>query len=730
MSFFCLKYVNFDIKIKNKFFFEKWYTKTELGRPIYMIGYFNLKKQEEIMRNRNVFLTDETVKKLMQSAYYMAYKILKNEADAEDIASEVMLTVVEKADQLKDEKAFEAWANRIVVNKCYDYIKKMKPVLCGDYGTEFIDGAKLEEYNVEFLPEEFAVNEEKRRLLMEVIKEETNEVEMTTIMHFYYNDESISYIAENMDCAEITVKKRLASARKKIKDGIEKRLGKGAVLMAVGITVLGKAMRVEASETKVPETLMKFNGGLEMSKLAGTKAGLSGGAIAGICGGAVAGIAAIVAGIMIATGGGKSGKTDTVVTNPTTIESEQETTETPTEAPTVETTTTKAEDVVVPVEFERYEVDGIDFVPPSVYEKGDTQCKFFWEHTEENFINWFQENIDTTDKYQYNVYNSWEDETMNARERIFTVKAVNGEDNAKIDITSNFYNKDVPCTIIFEYSGAELENTVDAAKKFVEYMGLKEYEEEILHATNSIRLKPENGIGEYVITSYYYFTSLDKYEMRISVWYSDSNFMSDDEVNNTKPANFETYDENHKLPELLSITKFDVSSLDAFCADLHNCIKENINDTIEFNRMKRNIYSYTYDSENEEKICAEVNNGFVCDSVIYNRNGKDKKGEYMYHFYSDTDDEGKKGFTFMIGVLPIFDELKYEGVETEADIKLICDARYKVLKEIVPSINISEEDFLKLYTEGTTFEQEIDEQNIYCKIWMDFDTFSVSIYQM
>ena len=206
------------------------------------------------MKNKKVILNDEIAKKLMKNAYYMACKILKNEADAEDISSEVMLTVIEKAEQLKDEKAFEVWVNRIVVNKCYDYIKKRKPVLCGDYGAEFIDSSNLEEYNVEFLPEEFVINEEKRRLLMEIIKEETNEVEMTTIMHFYYNEESISYIAKNMECAEVTVKKRLASARKKIKDGIEKRLGKGAVLMAVGITVLGKAMRVEASEITLPET--------------------------------------------------------------------------------------------------------------------------------------------------------------------------------------------------------------------------------------------------------------------------------------------------------------------------------------------------------------------------------------------------------------------------------------------------------------------------------------------
>ena len=81
-----------------------------------------------------------------------------------------------------------------------------------------------------------------------------------------------------------------------------------------------------------------------------------------------------------------------------------------------------------------------------------------------------------------------------------------------------------------------------------------------------------------------------------------------------------------------------------------------------------------------------------------------------------------------IGVLPVFDDLKYEGNETDADIKLICEARYKVLKKIIPSIGISEEDFCKIYTEGTTYEENIEEDNVYCTIRMDFDNIVIKIY--
>lgn len=201
----------------------------------------------------------------------------------------------------------------------------MKPMLCGDYSPDYIDNGDLEEYNKEFLPEEFAMDREKRQILMDVIKEETNEMEMMTIMMFYYNDESISNIANYMDCAEITVKKRLAAARKKIRDGIEKKYGKGVVLMATGfIFVLGKAMKAEASETSVPASLAGniknisgnvsielnnsqiTNGGIKMSDMIKNTNKLSGGAIAGICTGVAAVVAAVTIGVVAMFGGGDS----------------------------------------------------------------------------------------------------------------------------------------------------------------------------------------------------------------------------------------------------------------------------------------------------------------------------------------------------------------------------------------------------------------------------------------
>lgn len=686
------------------------------------------------MKNKKLILSDELVKKIMKTAYFMALKILKNEADAEDIASDAMLTILEKSEELKDEKAFEAWANRIVVNKCYNHIKKMKPVLCGDYGPEFLDGAQLEEYNVEFLPEEFAVNEEKRKLLMEIIKEDTTEIEMMTIMHFYYNEESIAYIAKNMDCAEITVKKRLASARKKIKDGIEKRLGKGVVLMAVAFTVLGKAMRVEASETTVPESLAVQidlslkNGGLEMGKIAGAKAGLSGGAIAGICGGVAAGIAAIAAGVIIATSGGKSNKTDSNITEPTTIESTQETTTT--EAPTKEVeTTTAVEDVFVPQEFETYEVKGIDFVAPSARTEDGVQCTFFWNYTEDDFFNWFHENVKIDEKYEYWVNNEWGYNSSETR-KIRIKNGTNEVEGSEISIETGIFNKDIPSNISFEYTSKSLDKSIEEAEAFLVYMGLGEYAEDLLHSKGIVRIKTENKLSEYDVEANMNVNSYNEtYTFSVRVSYSDWEFESNDEIEYIKPIKLEIFDDYHKLSDYMGKSEFDNNTLRGLVGDIIAYSKANINNTIEEYDVSNEVYNYYYNSEDSERKITDACYNFMCTGKNY---VEDKYPETNEHRVSvslkfDTDGTYKHAF-ILVSAKPIYEERRYEGDITPEEIKLTCDGRHSLLKKLIPELSIDMDTLYNMYIEDDSYRQDSEEIDAYYFVMGDFDSLTVTIY--
>lgn len=56
--------------------------------------------------------------------YNSAFRILKDEFEAEDIMQEAFLTAFTKLDSFKGEVAFGAWLKRIVVNKSLTQLKK------------------------------------------------------------------------------------------------------------------------------------------------------------------------------------------------------------------------------------------------------------------------------------------------------------------------------------------------------------------------------------------------------------------------------------------------------------------------------------------------------------------------------------------------------------------------------------------------------------------------------
>ena len=63
--------------------------------------------------------------------YIVAFRFVKNEAEAEDIVQEAFINAFSKLEQYNAEVSFGAWLKRIVINKSIDFIKSKK--------AEFID---------------------------------------------------------------------------------------------------------------------------------------------------------------------------------------------------------------------------------------------------------------------------------------------------------------------------------------------------------------------------------------------------------------------------------------------------------------------------------------------------------------------------------------------------------------------------------------------------------------
>ncbi len=61
-------------------------------------------------------------------AFSVAFRILGDEELAKDVVQDTMVTIWEKIGKIKSAGSFKTWLYRIVVNKCYDHLRKTKKV--------------------------------------------------------------------------------------------------------------------------------------------------------------------------------------------------------------------------------------------------------------------------------------------------------------------------------------------------------------------------------------------------------------------------------------------------------------------------------------------------------------------------------------------------------------------------------------------------------------------------
>lgn len=72
----------------------------------------------------------ENFRKLIEStspfAFSVAFRMLGDEEQAKDIVQETMVTIWQKLNKIKSAEVYKTWIYRIVINKCYDQLRKRK----------------------------------------------------------------------------------------------------------------------------------------------------------------------------------------------------------------------------------------------------------------------------------------------------------------------------------------------------------------------------------------------------------------------------------------------------------------------------------------------------------------------------------------------------------------------------------------------------------------------------
>jgi len=154
-----------------------------------------------------------------KSVFYLALRMVKNTEDAEDITQEVFITVNEKISELREPGAFYKWVNQITANKCAAFLRKYRGIVALDDEEEIL---KIVEDDPLNLPDKAIDNEATRKIILDVI-DALPDGQRACIMYYYYQQYTITQIADLLELNENTVKSRLALARGKIRTALEEK---------------------------------------------------------------------------------------------------------------------------------------------------------------------------------------------------------------------------------------------------------------------------------------------------------------------------------------------------------------------------------------------------------------------------------------------------------------------------------------------------------------------------
>lgn len=147
-------------------------------------------------------------------AFRAAWLITGNIDDSEDIVQETFIKCYTERKKLKEEKAFESWMFQILTRTAWRHMKKSSREQPTDQILE-----KKEEGSQKS-PLDEAVEQEQRKQLLLAVKD-LDIKQRTVIVLYYFNQFSTKEISCIMGCMEGTVKSRLHTARRNLKEKLE-----------------------------------------------------------------------------------------------------------------------------------------------------------------------------------------------------------------------------------------------------------------------------------------------------------------------------------------------------------------------------------------------------------------------------------------------------------------------------------------------------------------------------
>lgn len=198
---------------------------------------------------------DKLYKLTEKEIWFTCISFLKNETNAQDIMQETYITAFLKIQTLDKTAQFRSWLNRIAVNKCKDYLKGKGEIQLND---EILENEAVQDELT--IPEEYITNQSKRECILSLLQEALTDVQYQTVIMYYFNEMSVSEIAEFFECSKGTVLSRLNYSRAKMKKAITDYEEKSGDRLhgVVFVPLFGSIFKEEAKNIKVPKISLEF----------------------------------------------------------------------------------------------------------------------------------------------------------------------------------------------------------------------------------------------------------------------------------------------------------------------------------------------------------------------------------------------------------------------------------------------------------------------------------------
>lgn len=178
---------------------------------------------EQFLNGSNSAFT-ELVHRYQKKIYSVAFQILGNHLDADEVVQETFVRVYNKRKDLENVKYFTSFILRIATNYSIDLLRKRKGhSTLADDSTSLPGHIQLDLSTKVATPSENLKNKRLMNEILIALEALPTKQRLTAILHDI-EGYSKAEIAETFDCPEATVRSNLHIARNKLKKILKQRL--------------------------------------------------------------------------------------------------------------------------------------------------------------------------------------------------------------------------------------------------------------------------------------------------------------------------------------------------------------------------------------------------------------------------------------------------------------------------------------------------------------------------